>query len=417
MIHAKLSSMNQTEKEKGKGYRASFKLRIKGIIFLSAILVMLSSCVTERTVVTRKNRSDYDFSEKAMEYLSTIGNEFPNRSVSEDRTDDVEGFRSWLEEELVRCGYDPSRIEEQSFSGKNLDDVMVDGRNIILTVPGRCPEQIIVGAHYDGSGLGDNGSGVALVLATAVGLVDIVPQCTIRYIFFDHEEDGRLGSRYYAESMSEEEMASTVFMINCDSLVFGDFCNVYGGIYGDGYDVGYFFPIINGDDVPEYEVEHTEGYDYAVEVAEKLGIEVFRTEDLDGYYEENGHGMELNDNALFTNPWTKAHPAPKNMEYIPPSPVTFGIADQAPFAVRGIPYIYFEATNWWVGDTEDPDAFLGYYETYDTSIGDGGMFMNTEYDTLENLNRYFPGRAERHYRLYSPLLSALLLSRPALSGR
>ena len=38
--------------------------------------------------------------------------------------------------------------------------------------------------------------------------------------------------------------------------------------------------------------------------------------------------------------------------------------------------------------------------------------MNTDYDTLENLNECFPGRAEKHYRLYSPLLSGLLLATP-----
>ena len=37
------------------------------------------------------------------------------------------------------------------------------------------------------------------------------------------------------------------------------------------------------------------------------------------------------------------------------------------------------------------------------------MFMNTEYDTWENLNKYFPDRAEKHFRIYSPLLSAMIL--------
>ena len=47
--------------------------------------------------------------------------------------------------------------------------------------------------------------------------------------------------------------------------------------------------------------------------------------------------------------------------------------------------------------------------TYDYSLGDHGMFMNTEYDTWKNLNEYFPGRAQKHFEIYSPLLSALLL--------
>ena len=50
------------------------------------------------------------------------------------------------------------------------------------------------------------------------------------------------------------------------------------------------------------------------------------------------------------------------------------------------------------------------------SKGVGGQFMNTDYDTLENLIRFFPHRAENHYRMYSPLLSALLLTTPGKRG-
>ena len=60
-----------------------------------------------------------------------------------------------------------------------------------LTVPGKRDDgRIIVGAHYDGSGLGDNGSGVALLLATAAGLAHVEPEFTVQYIFFDREEEG-----------------------------------------------------------------------------------------------------------------------------------------------------------------------------------------------------------------------------------
>lgn len=44
--------------------------------------------------------------------------------------------------------------------------------------------------------------------------------------------------------------------------------------------------------------------------------------------------------------------------------------------------------------------------------GDHGMFMNTEYDTWENLCGYYPGRAQEHFDIYSPLLSALLYVHP-----
>ena len=38
------------------------------------------------------------------------------------------------------------------------------------------------------------------------------------------------------------------------------------------------------------------------------------------------------------------------------------------------------------------------------------MFMNTEFDTLENLNDFFPGRSLAHFNVYSPLLCALVLN-------
>lgn len=355
-----------------------------------------------KTLVTEENRNDYDFTEKALEYLTRIAENYPVRSSSDARAHDA--FVDWLLKELIACGYSAGQIEQQTFSEESFYSGVVNGRNIILTVPGKTDDrQIIVGAHYDGEGVGDNGSGVALLLATAAGLANIQPQLTIKYVFFDAEEDGLVGSKYYAGHMTDEEISSTVYMVNLDALVFGDFCNIYGGVFGDDYDADYI-ALDEGEPLPD--PEHTEGYDFAANVAEALGFRVYRSADLDGYYAEHGKGMEP-ENAFFTNPWTNAHPAPMNMWA--PSPATIAASDHAAFAVKGIPYIYFEATNWWAEGSEPFYAFTGYPETYDAALGDGGQFMNTEFDTLEDLNALFPGRPEQHYRLFSPLLSALLL--------
>ena len=195
-------------------------------------------------------------------------------------------------------------------------------------------------------------------------------------------------------------------MVNLDALAVGDFCNIYGGFYdGDDYDLDYY----TGEEKQASKADHTEGYYFAADLAQQLGFKVYRPKDLDGYYAENGRGMELQEDAFFTNPWTYENPAPANKQFIGPSPTTIGASDHAPFAIRGIPYIYFEATNWWAEGTDPNTAYLGYTETYDESIGEGGMIMNTDYDTLETMQKYFPDRAEKHYKLYSPLLSALLL--------
>ena len=359
-----------------------------------------------KSVVTEASRSDYDFADKALEYLSYIGENHPDRSGTGGGHD---AFGDWLMAELAACGYDPAQIEAQSFSGEDMFGDPVQGRNIVLTIPGRRDAgQIIVGAHYDGTGIGDNGSGVALLLATAAGLVHAEPEFTLRFVFFDREEDGKVGSRYYANQMSDEAVASTLYMINLDALAFGDFCNIYGGVYGDDYDAD-FIAVVEGEDAPQPQPQQLEGYEFAADTAEQLGFRVYRPADLDGFYEANGRGMAPEDGAFFTNPWTYAHPAPQNMEFMGPSPTTISASDHAPFAARGIPYIYFGATNWWAGEADSDMPYMGYIETYDADKGEGGQFMNTDYDTLENLRALFPGRAEQHYRLYSPLLSALLL--------
>ena len=77
------------------------------------------------TAVTKENRSNYDFTEKALEYLTAIGENYPDRSGAEDGTDDAhDAFGNWLMEELVRCGYDPAQIEEQAYGqNESRDDV------------------------------------------------------------------------------------------------------------------------------------------------------------------------------------------------------------------------------------------------------------------------------------------------------
>jgi hypothetical protein len=146
--------------------------------------------------------------------------------------------------------------------------------------------------------------------------------------------------------------------------------------------------------------------------AEQLGFQTYRTEDLDGYYEKNGCGPTPEENTLYTNPWTIANPSPENFDY--PSPTTGGWGDQAAFSDVGIPYIYFEATNWYTDGDGGEGAYNGYFDTQEKDIGEYGMFMNTEYDTLENLNKYFPGRVKQHFELYGPLMASLVLHPEAM---
>lgn len=332
-------------------------------------------------------RRDDNFTALALDYLEVIAEKYSDRGdlniTSEKRT-----CRAWIIEELIKAGYDKSQITEQSIKTGGI----TTGKNIIVSVEGKSKKQIIVGAHYDGDGIGDNGSGLALLLATAVGFADRKLPYSVRYVFFDNEEIGLFGADYYAKNMSKTETESTLFMINMDSLAFGDYCNIYGGV----------------SDLNTGKVSGTAAYQMAMKRAEKLGFHTWNTSKLDGYYAKNGHGPALDPIGLFTNPWTAKNPAPQNSVAYSPAQCA-NVSDHQAFVDKGIEYIYFEATNWYaMGKKPNSDSYTGYFETTDTSVGKNGMFMNTKYDTYENLNTLYPGRIVEHFNIYSILLSSLI---------
>ena len=359
------------------------------------MMLFLLGCTAE---LTEDAALPYDFSQQSQAYLEYIGVNFNNRNVvadgeSPDENNTHEATVNWILSELKNAGYTDEQITCVTENGQGDLGDTYPVQNIIVTVIGAdASKQIIVGAHYDGDGIGDNGSGVALLLATICGLVNEQPQCTVKYVFFDAEEVGLVGARVYAESMTDAEIASTLFMVNIDAISFGDYPNIYGGFQ----------------DEETGEVTQMEAYDLACAKAEALGFTVYTTSDLDGYYAANGTGPAIEEKALYTNPWTVANPAPANDCVY--SPTTGDWSDHTDFKYLGIPYIYFEATNWYTTGDGGTDAYTGYFETANTTMGYDGMFMNTEFDTLDNLNSFFPGRSLSHFEVYSPLLSSLILN-------
>lgn len=236
--------------------------------------------------------------------------------------------------------------------------------NIIITKPGKSEKQIIVGAHYDGDGTGDNGSGIALALTSAEKLVKVETTYTIVFVFFTAEEYGCYGSTAYANAMSDEEVANTLYMINLDSLVCGDFCYLYGGVQNDDEKV----------------VTQTEAYDNAMAIANSLGLD------------------------FHSNPWTWDNPEPDPANGGEPkyaSPSTGDWSDHKGFKNRGIKYLYMEATNW-----EIPGPYNEYDGYGETVLV--GMLMNTKNDYLEYIEHYFPGRIQDHLSQFAPLLYALI---------
>ena len=97
--------------------------------------------------------------------------------------------------------------------------------NLVCTLPGQTNSVIIVGAHFDhvkeGEGVVDNWSGASLLSSLYQSLNRTPRRHTFLFIAFAGEEDGLLGSEFYVNHMSKEDVARTEAMINMDSLGLG----------------------------------------------------------------------------------------------------------------------------------------------------------------------------------------------------
>lgn len=87
-----------------------------------------------------------------------------------------------------------------------------EAHNLVLDLPGRTRDLIVVGAHYDTArgapGANDNGSGVAALCALAQRFTARKTECSLRFVAFANEEPPRfrtdlMGSRVHAHRASE----------------------------------------------------------------------------------------------------------------------------------------------------------------------------------------------------------------------
>jgi hypothetical protein len=110
----------------------------------------------------------------------------------------------------------------------NLTEQSVPGRkqpNVICTLPGSTQEIIIVGAHFDhvsaGDGIVDNWSGASLLPSLLQSLSVSSHKHTFIFIGFTGEEEGLLGSTYYVQQLTKEQLSRIEAMINLDTLALG----------------------------------------------------------------------------------------------------------------------------------------------------------------------------------------------------
>lgn len=317
---------------------------IKKNIFVILLIMMLaftggcSQGGQEKTAP--EEESAYIPGTYASEYLTELSDMGGRVTGTEKET----AAGDWIQKTLEDMGYTVT-VEPFDY---DVEGVKGSSENIIAVKEGSSDKTVILGTHYDsaevGDGVDDNGSGVAVVLEAAKVLKDAETPQTIQFIFFGAEEVGLCGSDYHVKQMTQEQKDNTLVMINYDSLVAGDNAYVYGEING------------------KYR-------DEALAIAAEKNLE------------------------LITQPGD-------NPEF--PAGTTGDWSDHAAFKAAGIPYMYFEATNWDLGAKDG-------YTQVDASLGENGEIWHTEYDTVEYISTNFPDRIENRLNTFSTVTQELLL--------
>ncbi len=252
----------------------------------------------------------------------------------------------YIEAALQSLGYQTS---QQPFPFTGSDGTTQNSANVMAVKTGQSSKEIIVGAHYDsvpvGKGADDNASGVAVMLEAAEMVKDRQTPYTIRFVAFGAEEAGLFGSGYYVQQMGAAEIQNTTGLINLDSLIAGDTPNVYGNATPDGSLRNWFLAYAK-----------SQGLDLRTQPVENL---------------DNPDGSPCN------------------------------CADYSGFQKAGIPFAYFEATDWTLGNRDG-------WTQVDPKLGQNGEIWNTKYDYLDYINQNFPGRITQHLDLFVRLLYGAL---------
>src|SRR5665648_19566 len=97
---------------------------------------------------------------------------------------------------------------------------LITSQNIIAELPGTLPDTIVGGAHYDSANLNapgalDNASGVGVLLELARILSTEPHKETYQLVFFGAEENGLVGSQFYAE---HADLSAVRWMLNVDMV-------------------------------------------------------------------------------------------------------------------------------------------------------------------------------------------------------
>lgn len=320
--------------------------RIKATVLSLCLIIGMCAASLPQTV-----RAEYG--DNAYSFMKQLQSNYPYRQVNSSNGM-LSGAEEWLKAQIVTMGYE---YMAQPFTMISSDGVTpCYGENLIFSKQGASDRVIVVGAHYDcveqTFGTDDNASGVGVLLELASIYSTKESPYTIRFILFSAEEPGCLGSQYYVDNLSQEELDRIACMINIDTIAAGDNMYLYGGTVDD-----------SGSIVQDWAVYQAQS------AADLLGIDMSFHPDVNDSF---------------------------------PTPTKATASDQMPFANVGIPYIYCEASNW------NGEPYTNFYQTSNSAVDGGTIMHKAEYDNLTFIENTFGTRAYEHLQAYAKLLDYLL---------
>lgn len=289
--------------------------------------------------------------------------------------------------EFEKFGY---KVIQQSFNFK-IKKQEVSSTNIIVNTASTSLPTIIVGAHYDSAaknkgsfGAIDNGTGVAALLEIARILLKNPPvDYNIRFVAFGAEEVGLKGSKYYVNSLNEDEIDRIVGMINFDTIAGGDFVYVH-----------------SAHSTP-YKCAQSD-LTYSTSTLLRKAVSVA------------SKNQQNEDSEYILHPALKGYPQGEVGPW----------SDHYAFACAGIPIAYIESTNFSINGEQ---GFDGYSQTINPLLWDcfntqtqgacdresekkWGKIWHTEYDQLATLEKQFPNRIKKQLSNTVKVMSKFLLA-------
>jgi len=332
---------------------------------LTSSLMLVTSCSLSSQTTDTSDKLAYTYLKQLVSPAEGIG-------AREAGTDKEKQTAGYIKAKFEEFGY---RTTKQDFSFKRRKNEG-ESQNIIAELGDPTKPTIILGAHYDSTamksgsmGATDNGAGVAAMLAIAEVLTIKLPKnYNIRFIAFGAEEIGLQGSNYYVSDLfKNNKLENIAAMINFDTIAGGD--NVY----------------VHSAHTKPYRNCKNESYSSDTSIREAL--------------------LSASINVLGEKNKYVIHPDYEGY----PEGVTGSWSDHASFACAGIPIAYVESTNFSINGK---DGFDGYSQSnaeqlwscYDQKNSTAcnvkaeknwGKIWHTKFDSLEQLNKIFPGRVEK----------------------